>query len=60
MTYKFDSFGGYTELSSRDGSTCVVVRPLTEDEVDIDDVGRMYRVRFSDGYETDAFADELS
>ena len=32
---------------------------LTKEEADIDDVGKMYHVRFMDGYETDVFEDEL-
>lgn len=37
---------------------CEVTRELTE-EVDIGEVGKMYHVKFADGYETDVFEDEL-
>ncbi|MCI6676082.1 MAG: hypothetical protein MSG78_04120 [Clostridiales bacterium] len=49
-----------TELSKYNGTDVEVIRPLTETECDIEDVGNMYKVRFSDGYERDAFEDELS
>ena len=48
------------ELSKYNGTDVEVIRPLTETECDIEDVGNMYKVRFADGYETDAFEDELS
>ena len=49
-----------TELLKYDGQMVTVIRPLTEDEADIFDVGNMYKVRFADGYERDAFEDELT
>ena len=49
-----------TELLKYNGADVKVIRPLTETECDIEDVGNMYKVRFADGYETDAFEDELS
>lgn len=55
----FDTCGHDSELKWRDWSPCTVIRALTEAEADIADVGPMYRVRFLDGEETDAFADEL-
>lgn len=36
-----------------------VIRPLTEQEADIDDVGPMFKIRLEDGIEQDAFEDEL-
>lgn len=60
MTYHFDTHGMDSFWKSRDGSTCTIVRPITSQEADIEDVGNMYRVRFNDGVETDAFEDELS
>lgn len=59
MKLIFDTHGGDSELNCRSGQTVTVLRALTEDEADIADVGKMYRIRFEDGYETDAFADEL-
>jgi len=60
MTYTFNTHGADSTWTIRDGECCVVVRPLTKDEADLFDVGPMYRIRFSDGVETDAFEDELS
>lgn len=37
-----------------------VIRPLTEDEADIFDVGNMYHIKLYDNSECDAFEDELS
>lgn len=56
--YRFNTTD--SELRKYNGTDVEVIRPLTEDEVDIFDVGNMYKVRFSDGYERDAFEDELS
>lgn len=47
------------ELITHDGQKVSVLRPLTAEEADLFDVGPMYKVRFEDGYETDAFGDEL-
>ena len=47
-------------LKKYNGTEVEVIRALTEKEADIDDVGNMYRVRFYDGYERDAFEDELT
>lgn len=60
MKFIFDTHGGDSELNSRTGQKVVVLRELTEQEADIADVGKMFRIRFEDGYETDAFADELT
>ena len=49
-----------SELKKYNGTEVEIIRPLTEDEADIADVGNMYKVRFYDGYERDAFEDELS
>lgn len=56
--YKFNTTD--SELEKYDGTEVEVIRPLTEDEADIFDVGNMYKVRFADGYENDVFEDELS
>lgn len=60
MKFVFDTHGGDSGLNSRTGQKVVVLRELTEREADIADVGKMFRIRFEDGYETDAFADELT
>lgn len=57
-TYIFNTID--TELLKYSGQMVTVIRPLTEDEADIFDVGNMYKVRFADGYERDAFEDELT
>lgn len=57
-TYTFNTVD--TELLKYSGQMVTVIRPLTEDEADIFDVGNMYKVRFADGYERDAFEDELT
>lgn len=49
-----------SELRKYNGTKVEVIRPLTEDEADLFDVGNMYNVRFEDGYTRDAFEDELS
>jgi hypothetical protein len=46
---------GWPGYRERSGQTVEIVRPLTREESD----ELMYRVRFADGEETDAFADEL-
>ena len=37
-----------------------IIRPLTEAEADLEDVGPMYKVQYHDGYIGDVFEDELS
>ena len=59
-TALFDTHGVDSQLNERSGSKALVVRLLAEDEVYIADVGNMYRIRFDDGFETDAFEDELT
>ena len=39
--------------------TATVIRPLTEQEADIEEVGPMFKIRLEDGAEQDAFEDEL-
>lgn len=56
----YDSHGADSELNERTGETAVILRSLNSDECDKAEVGNMYRIKFdSDGYETDAFEDEL-
>lgn len=59
MVKPFNSHGADSELKKYDNCLCEVQRELTKEEADIDDVGRMYHIKFMDGYETDAFEDEL-
>ena len=55
----FNTHGADSELNCKSGQEVEVIRPLTVAECDVDDVGMMYKVRFDDGTEIDAFADEL-
>ena len=41
------------------GQEVEVLRELTDMECDKEEVGNMYRIRFADGFITDAFEDEL-
>lgn len=59
MIRVFDSHGTDSTLRKYDNSPCVVKRALTAEEADISDVGKMYRIQFSDGRVADAFEDEL-
>lgn len=56
----FDTHNGDSQWNYRTGEICEIIRPLTEKEADIFDVGNMFRIQFSDGVVTDAFEDELS
>lgn len=49
-----------SELSKYNGTEIEIIRPLTNGECDIEDVGVMYKARFYDGYIRDVFEDELS
>ncbi len=49
---------GDMEWNGRTGETAEILHRLTADKVD-DEVGPMFRIRFADGVETDAFLDEL-
>jgi hypothetical protein len=59
QTAKFHYYGGGTEkLRERTGQNIEVLRELDDSERD-PEVGRMFRVRFPDGYEADAFEEEV-
>lgn len=55
----FDPHNGDSALNSRCGHVVDVLRELTDKEADTADVGKMFHVRFTDGFETDVFEDEL-
>ena len=55
----YDSHNVDSGLNARTGQVVEVLRELTDREADIADVGRMFHVRFADGFETDVFEDEL-
>lgn len=54
----FSSHGTDSRLTKYDGQRCTVIRPLDATEAD-EEVGPMFKVRFEDGHEADAFEDEL-
>ena len=49
-----------SDLTKYNNTEAEVLRSLTNKEADIFEVGNMYHIRFNDGYETDAFEDELT
>lgn len=59
MKKLFNTHGNDSTLNDRSGMTVEVIRPLTEQEADLFETGQMYHIRFADGFETDAFEDEL-
>lgn len=50
--------GGTEDLRERTGQMIEVIRELDDSERD-PEAGRMFRVRFPDGHEADAFEDEV-
>lgn len=56
----YNSHNADTELNSYSGKKITILSKLTEKECDIDEVGNMYHIRFEDGFETDAFEDEIT
>lgn len=50
---------GDSQWDSRTGETAEILHQLGPDKVDMVDVGPMFRIRFCDGVETDAFLHEL-
>lgn len=48
-----------SDLIKYNGTQVDVLGELEADKYDKDDVGTMYKIRFCDGLETDAFEDEL-
>ena len=49
-----------SDLIRYNGTLVYIVRPLTKDEFDVEEVGNMYRAKFIDGRYWDVFEDELS
>jgi hypothetical protein len=49
-----------SEYGDRIGKTAVIERELGDDERDLEEVGRMFTVRFDDGFSMDTFEDELT
>lgn len=48
-----------SDLIRYNGTAVCIVRPLTKDEFDVEEVGNMYRAKFNDGRYWDVFEDEL-
>lgn len=57
--FTFNAHGGDSELNGRSGEVIVVVGKLHPSEHDECETGPMHRIRFDDGFETDAFIDEI-
>lgn len=53
----FETVAG--NLMQYNGQDFEILRELTEDEADVDEVGRMFKIKFQDGFITDAFEDEV-
>ena len=49
-----------SEYEIYNGTEVEIIRPLTEKECDITDVGNMYKAKFCDGYISNVFEDELN
>lgn len=47
-------------LCDHNGEEVTVLEPLSPDLYNAEEVGPMFRVRFQDGSEAEAFADEVS
>jgi hypothetical protein len=61
MTYTYDSHGGDTTMRQRDGQPVEVLRAIRRPDTTHDwDVLPMFRIRFPDGTETEAWCDELA
>lgn len=59
--HEFTFHGPYDQYEDRKGQKATVIGLITEntDEVDVNEVGYMYRVRFEDGFETLAWPEEV-
>ena len=55
----YDSHEADTTMNHLTGQEVEIIRPLTEDEADIEEVGMMYKCKFEDGEIRDCFDDEL-
>lgn len=49
-----------SDLEQYNGVEVEIIRLLTKDEVDLEDVGNMYQVKLPNGIEIEVFEDELS
>lgn len=65
FSYKLNSFAELfhttqSDLQQHNGKSFKVLRPLTESEANIRDVGMMYEIELSTGEKIQAFEDEIS
>ena len=56
-TYRFVTT--QSDFKHLNNKLCTIIRPLTEKECDMADVGLMFKVKFYDNTVIDAFFDEL-
>lgn len=49
----------FNDVAEHLGKSFEVLRPLTDEEKDTEKVGDMYRIRFFDGIEIDAWPEEI-
>lgn len=57
--FVYDSHNADTGMNHLTGQEVEVIRPLTEEEADLEDVGMMYKCKFANGEIKDCFDDEL-
>ena len=55
----YNSHNADTLRNHLTGQEVEVIRPLTEEEADIEEVGMMYKCKFADGLVREVFEDEL-
>ena len=48
-----------SDLLQHNGKKLTIIRELTKQEADLDDVGTMYKVQLETGEELDVFKDEI-
>lgn len=56
---KFNTHGGDSTLNHRSGQHITVIDVCDPCEYEYEEIGWMYRVRFDDGFEAEAFEDEI-
>lgn len=56
----FDSHGADSQMNNLTGQAVTVIRKLTEDEVDVAEVGPMYLVQLESGKTADVFEGEIT
>jgi len=56
---RFNTHDGDSALNDRSGEHITVIDSVNPCDYDYEEIGWMYRVRFDDGFEVDAFEDEI-